>query len=64
MPAFHFEAPYAIGWIELPEGVRVFSQLKGWEEKPLEVGMDMELEIDKLWEEESKEVIGYKFRVL
>ena len=62
MPAEHFQPPYAIGWIELPEGVRVFSQIRGWQEQPLEVGVDMRLSIEKLWEVEEKEMTGYVFR--
>ena len=62
MPSEHFEPPYAVGWIELPEGVKIFSQIRGWQEHPLEIGMDMTLHFEKLWEEEEKEVIGYVFR--
>jgi uncharacterized OB-fold protein len=62
MPSEHFNPPYAIGWIELPEGIRIFSQIRGWQEHPLEIGMDMELTIEKLWDEGEKEVTGYTFR--
>lgn len=62
MPSEHFKPPYAIGWIELPEGLRIFSQIRGWQEHPLKTGMDMELTFEKLWDEEEKEVIGYIFR--
>ncbi len=62
MPSEHFEPPYAIGWMELPEGIKIFSQIRGWQEHPLEIGMDMELTVEKLWDEEEKEVIGYIFR--
>lgn len=62
MPSEHFTPPYAVGWIELPEGVRVFSQIRGWQEYPLEIGMDMTLHFEKLWDEEEKEVVGYVFR--
>jgi uncharacterized OB-fold protein len=62
MPSEHFTPPYAVGWIELPEGIRIFSQIRGWQEQPLETGMDMALSFEKLWEEEGKEVIGYVFR--
>ena len=61
MPTTYFEPPNAVGWIELPEGVRVFAPLKRREEH-LKVGMDMELVIEKLYEEEGKEIIGYKFQ--
>lgn len=64
MPAKHYEPPYAIGWVEFPEGVRVFGQIKGWESQPLRIGMEMKLIIDTLWQEEEKEVICYKFEPL
>ena len=62
MPSEHFKPPYAVGWIELPEGIRIFSQIRRWQEHPLATGMDMELAIEKLWDEEEKEIIGYIFR--
>jgi uncharacterized OB-fold protein len=62
MPSEHFKPPYAVGWVELPEGIRVFSPIRHWKENPLEIGMDMELEIENLWEEGEKQVIGYIFR--
>lgn len=62
MPSEHFEPPYAVGWIELPEGIRVFSQIRQWQEYPLKIGMDMELAIEKLWDEDEREVLGYTFR--
>jgi uncharacterized OB-fold protein len=62
VPVHHYNPPHATGYIDLPEGVRVFAPIKGWEEHPLKIGMEMELIIDKLWEEEGKDMIGYKFR--
>ena len=64
MPTDHYDPPFAIGWVEFPEGVRVFGQIKDWESQVLKIGMNMELVIDTLWEEEDKEIIGYKFRPL
>jgi uncharacterized OB-fold protein len=61
LPSYHFTPPYTIGWIELHKGVRVFSQLKGWERRTLKIGMKMRLVIEKLWDEDGKEMIGYKF---
>ena len=61
MPTEHYSPPYAIGWVEFPEGVRVFGQIEGWEQQSLRIGMDMQVIIGKLWEEEEQEVIGYKF---
>jgi len=62
MPSEHFKPPYAIGWIELPEGIRIFSPIRNWQEHPLKIGMDMELDIENLWEEGEKKVIGYVFK--
>ena len=64
MPTEHYDPPYAIGWVEFPEGVRVFGQIKGWESQPLKIGMKMKVVIDTLWQEVEKEVIGYKFEPL
>lgn len=56
-------APYAIGYIDLPEGVRVFSILTDWDDGGLRVGMDLELVIDKFKEGEAgKPILTYKFR--
>jgi uncharacterized OB-fold protein len=62
MPTKQLRPPYAIGWVELPEGIIITSLLKGWEEKALSVRMDMELVIEKLWDENGDEIIGYKFQ--
>lgn len=62
VPVKNFQPPYAIGWIELPEGITITSPIRGWQEKPLEIGMDMEFVVEKLWEEGSDEIIGYKFQ--
>ncbi|MDY7036529.1 MAG: OB-fold domain-containing protein [Thermodesulfobacteriota bacterium] len=61
MPSTHFEPPYAIGYVEMPEGIKVFSPLKMVEERSLSIGMDMEMVLEKLWDEGDKEIIGYKF---
>jgi len=61
LPSTHFEAPYAVGYIDLAEGIRVFAPLKMLEEKPFKVGMEMQIAVEKLWQEGDKEVIGYIF---
>ena len=62
MPSEHFEPPYVIGWIELPEGIRVFSPIRSTQEHTLQIGMAMELSVEKLWDEQEKSVTGYVFR--
>lgn len=56
-------APYAIGYVDLPEGVRVFSILTDWKEEDLKVGRPVELVLGKFRDdEEGNEIVTYKFR--
>jgi uncharacterized OB-fold protein len=64
MPVHKYTPPFTLGWVEYPDGVRIMSQIKERDEQPLKIGMDMDLVIDTLWEEETKVVIGYKFQPL
>ena len=62
MPSTHFQPPYAVGLIDLPEGVRVFAPLELTEDRTYRIGMEMEVYIDELWREEGKRIMGYKFK--
>jgi len=62
MDSEHFQAPYTVGWIDLPEGIRIFSQIRGWQEQPLKIGMNMYLSVEQLWKTSGGEVIGHVFR--
>jgi uncharacterized protein len=64
MPAMHFEPPYALGMVDLPEGVRVFAPLIMGEGTVLKVGMEMEVSIEEMWQEEDQQIIGYKFKAV
>jgi uncharacterized OB-fold protein len=58
-----FSTPYASGYIDSPEGVRIYSLLTDWEAKGLKIGAEMELVIEKIKEDkEGNIVLGYKFR--
>jgi len=60
-----FEAPYVMGYIDLPEKVRVFSLITGCapSEGSLKLGMDMELVIERIRKDEAgNDLIGYKFK--
>ena len=59
------DIPYAIGYVELPEGVRIQTLLTGCAHESLRIDMEVELIIEKLHEdEEGNEVIGYKFKLV
>jgi uncharacterized OB-fold protein len=60
-----FKAPYIQGFVDLPEGPRIFSLITGCEasENALKTGTEVELVIDKITEDEKgNDLIGYKFR--
>ena len=62
---YHGPVPYAYGYVELPEGVRVQSLITDGDPEELKVGMDVELAIEKIHEdEEGNDVMTYKFRAV
>jgi uncharacterized OB-fold protein len=62
MPSTHFHPPYAIGYVDMPEGVRIFAPLQMVDGKPFATGMEMEVVIGTLWQQGEKEVVGYRFQ--
>lgn len=55
--------PYAEGFVELNEGVRVETLFTDCNFDDLRIGMDVELVIEKLHEdEEGNEIVAFKFR--
>jgi uncharacterized OB-fold protein len=55
--------PYAFGWVELPEGLRVETLFTGCAPQDLRIGMDVELIIERLHDDpEGREVVCHKFR--
>lgn len=65
IPSKNFKPPYTVGYVELEEGVRVFSQIRLKEDQTLKIGLPMKMCIDYLWEEqEGKSVAAYFFEPL
>ena len=62
MDSGHIKAPFAGGMVELTEGFWIYSVLKEKQGKPFEIDMEMELVIEKLWDTDDDEIIGYKFQ--
>lgn len=59
-----FEVPYALGYVDLPEGVRVLGQIVGVAPEAVRVGMEVELSLERIGEDaEGQALIGYRFRV-
>jgi uncharacterized OB-fold protein len=61
MPNRHFPAGHAVGFVVLPPGVRIFTQLRPVEGKPFRSGMPVTLEIASLWQEDGADVLAYRF---
>jgi hypothetical protein len=56
-------APYPIGLVELPGGLRVMGILTGVDADELLIGMDLELTVEPLYRDEARrEVLTYKYR--
>jgi uncharacterized OB-fold protein len=57
--------PFHLGYVELPEGVRVWTRLLGAEAGGLKIGQEVELDIDVMQEDaEGNEILGYCFVLL
>lgn len=58
-----FDTPYAVGYVDLPEGLRIYSLLTEANREALKIGMDMELVIEGIRKDSAgNEIIGYKFK--
>ena len=54
--------PFGIGFVELPEKIRVAGILTESDPEKLKIGMDVELVLGKAYEENGKEVVTWKFK--
>jgi uncharacterized OB-fold protein len=64
-PANHYRGPvpYSFGWVELPDGVRVETLFTGCDLDKLEIGLDVEMIIEKIYDDdEGNEVVCHKFK--
>ncbi len=58
-----FEVPYALGYVDFPEGVRIMGQIAGVEFDEIEIGMAMSLSLEPFGEDaQGHPLIGYRFR--
>jgi len=61
-PGYTGPIPYAVGGVELPEGIVILSPLTQFNFQELRIGMEVELTIEKLYEnEKGEEIFSYKF---
>ncbi len=58
-----FEVPYALGYVDFPEGVRIMGQISGIEFEDITIGMPMTLALEPFGEDdEGHPLTGYRFR--
>lgn len=56
-------APYPIGLVELPDGLRVMGMLTGVDADDLRIGMELELTVEPLYRDEAgRDVLTYKYK--
>ena len=54
--------PFDLGYVELPEGVMIWTRLLGAEPGTFEIGQEVELDIDVMQvDAEGKEILGFCF---
>ncbi len=54
--------PYCLGVVELPEGIRIMGQVIGCEPEKVKCGLEVELVVEKQYEDEDNEYMTWKFR--
>jgi uncharacterized protein len=60
-----FQVPYAYGYIDLPEGVRVLAKISDWSAETLKIGTPVELVLEPVGHDVSgKKVMGFCFRII
>ncbi len=60
---YGFEAPYAVGYVDLPEKLRIFCRFSEDSLNTLRIGMEVELEVGPLRKDENGvAILGFKFR--
>ena len=57
------EKPYIIGFVDLPEKIKLYSLINSKSDEHLKIGMEMEMVIDKIKKDnDGNDLVGYKFR--
>ncbi len=60
-----FLPPYALAYVDFPEGVRVLGQLTTTDPSQIKIGMTVQAELGRIAvDEQGNEVMSYKFRLL
>ena len=56
------KVPFDLGYVELPEGVRIWTRLLGAEAGTFQIGQEVELDIDVMQiDDQGNEILGFCF---
>lgn len=62
-PPLRFQAPYAVAYVDLAEGPRLFAQLTSYNAEEIKPGTPVEMVVGTLrCDEQGNEIVGYKFK--
>jgi uncharacterized OB-fold protein len=60
-----FKAPYAVGYVDLPEGPRVFGHVDGWQDGPIPLDSPVDIYAGPIGKDrDGAELISVRFRPL
>jgi uncharacterized OB-fold protein len=60
-----FKAPYAYGYIDMPEKVRVLAKILDWTRHTLRIGTSVELTVEEIRRDTANEqIMGFAFRIV
>lgn len=60
-----FKAPYAVGYVDLPEGPRVFGHVDGWQDGPIPLDSPVDIYAGPIGKDrDGAELISIRFRPL
>ena len=60
-----YKAPYAVGYVDLPEGPRVFGHVDGWQDGPIPLDSPVEIYAGPIGKDRNgEELISVRFRPL
>jgi uncharacterized protein len=60
-----FQVPYAYGYIDLPEGVRVLSKIVDWGPETLKIDAPVEMVLEEIRQNEvGEKIVAFRFRVI
>jgi uncharacterized OB-fold protein len=60
-----FQVPYAYGYIDLPEGVRVLSKIVGWTPETLKLDVPGEMVLEEIRQDSlGQKIMGFRFKLV